>query len=329
MELYSNMYQYLRQSKLKGYWGMKTSGEVSYTEKLDLNASFVKAMSAGMQSKEETAVQEKLGKIRTKLKAGARLTAAEKDFLRKHDPMLYQKVIALEQEQSAYEDRLKKCRTRDDAERIKTQKLAELASHGDKEDAEYLMIRLNQMKEAEKKTSSIVSRKPWQRDLDKKQVEDYKKARAREDKKIRKKKAEKKRREEAARKKKMEEKRLQEKALEKEMKEKLIEEERVEAILNEEKGMELREQERIASELMSSEAIAEDQIAKFMIAAGMMDHQATRIQMPNPLLENAEPSEAVPLSLGSSSGYAAYKAAVDLSSFHEKEEEKKVYVRRA
>ena len=75
MELYSNMYQYLRQSKLKGYWGMKTSGEVSYTEKLDLNASFVKAMSAGMQSKEETAVQEKLGKIRAKLKAGARLTA--------------------------------------------------------------------------------------------------------------------------------------------------------------------------------------------------------------------------------------------------------------
>lgn len=328
MELYSNMYQYLRQSKLKGYWGMKTSGEVSYTEKLDLNASFVKAMSAGMQSKEETAVQEKLGKIRAKLKAGARLTAAEKDFLRKHDPKLYQKVVALEQEQSAYEDRLKKCRTRDDAERIKTQKLAELASHGDKEDAEYLMIRLNQMKEAEKKTSSIVSRKPWQRDLDKKQIEDYKKARAREDKKIRKKKAEKKRREEVARKKKIEEKRLQEKALDKEMRERLIEEERVEAIVNEEKGMEMREEERIASELMTGEIVAEDQIAKFMIAAGMMDLKATRIQMPNPLLDESEPAEA-PLSLGSSSGYAAYKAAVDLSSFHEKEEEKKVYVRRA
>lgn len=328
MELYSNMYQYLRQSKLKGYWGMKTSGEVSWTEKLDLNASFARAVSPGMQSNEDAAVQEKLGKIRSKLKAGARLTTSEKEFLRKHDPQLYLKVVALEQEQSSYEDRLKKCRTRDDAERIKTMKMAELASNMNKEDAEYLMIRFGQMKEAEKKTASIVSRKPWQRDLDKKQIEDYKKARAREDKKIRKKKAEKKRREEAARKKRIEEKRQQEEALEKELKARLIEEERVEAIENEEKGMEMREEERIASELMSSEAIAEDQIAKFMIAAGMMDHQATRIQAPSPFQDDSQAAEA-PLSLGSSSGYAAYKAAVDLSSFHEKEEEKKVCVRRA
>lgn len=328
MELYSNMYQYLRQTKLKGYLDMKESGEVSWTEKLDLNASFARAISPGMQSKENAAVQEKLGKIRAKLKAGAKLTAEEKNFLRKHDPQLYLKVIALEQEQAAYEERLKKCRTRDDAERIKTQKLAELASDMKKEEAEYQLIRLNQMKEAEKKTASVVARKPWRKDLDKKQLEDYKKAKAREDKKIRKKKAEKKRREEAARKKRMEKERQLEEALEKEMRERLIEEERVEAIENEEKGMEMREEERIASERMTAEAITEERIAKFMIAAGMMDHQATRIQMPNPLLDDAEAPE-VPLSLGSSSGYAAYKAAVDLSSFHEKEEEKKVYVRRA
>ncbi|MDE6961470.1 MAG: hypothetical protein K2P27_11500, partial [Lachnospiraceae bacterium] len=161
MELYNNMYQYLRQTKMQGYWEMKESGEVPLTEKMDLHASFAKAISSGGKTSDETAVQAKLGKIRAKLKAGARLTSAEKEFLKKHDPQLYMKVMALEQEQAAYEDRLKKCRTRDDAERIKTQKLAEMASNLSKEDAEYLMIRLNQMKEAEKKMASIVTRKPW------------------------------------------------------------------------------------------------------------------------------------------------------------------------
>lgn len=327
MELYNNMYQYLRQTKMQGYWEMKESGEVPLTEKMDLHASFAKAISSRGKSSDETAVQAKLGKIRAKLKAGARLTSAEKEFLKKHDPQLYMKVMALEQEQAAYEDRLKKCRTRDDAERIKTQKLAEMASNLSKEDAEYLMIRLNQMKEAEKKMASIVTRKPWQKDLDKKQLEARKKAKAKEDKEIRKRKAEKKRREEAARKKKMEEKMQQEAALKKEMTEELIEEKMLETEEQEERGMEMRQKEIIAAELMASEVMNEERIAKYMIAAGMMDNQATKIQMPN-VLPDAEPV-AAPLSLGSSRGFAAYKAAVDLPEFQEKETENKPYVRRA
>ena len=189
------------------------------------------------------------------------------------------------------------------------------------------MIRLNQMKEAEKKMASIVTRKPWQKDLDKKQLEARKKAKAKEDKKIRKRKAEKKRREEAARKKKMEEKMQQEAALKKEMTEELIEEKMLETEEQEERGMEMRQKEIIAAELMASEVMNEERIAKYMIAAGMMDNQATKIQMPN-VLPDAEPV-AAPLSLGSSRGFAAYKAAVDLPEFQEKETENKPYVRRA
>ena len=37
MEIYSNVYQYLRQEKLEGLWGMKKSGVLSLTDKMDLN----------------------------------------------------------------------------------------------------------------------------------------------------------------------------------------------------------------------------------------------------------------------------------------------------
>ena len=75
----------------------------------------------------------------------------------------------------------------------------------------------------------------------------------------------------------------------------------------------MRQKEIIAAELMASEVMNEERIAKYMIAAGMMDNQATKIQMPN-VLPDAEPV-AAPLSLGSSRGFAAYKAAADLPEF--------------
>lgn len=326
MELYNNMYQYLRQTKMAGYWDMKESGEVSWLEKINLNASSVKAVYPGMQSNEETAVQEKLGKIRAKLRAGARLTTAEKNFLRKHDPQLYLKVMALEQEAAAYEERLKRCHTRDDAERIKTQKLAEMAADLKKEDADYLMIRLNQMKEAEKKTSAIVSRKPWQRDLDKKQMEERKRIKKKEEKAAKKKRAQKKRREEAARKEKMEEEIRKEAAQKKKIEEERLMKEKAAADELEEKQMEMR-QETVLSELMTGEEMTEEQIAKFMIAAGMMDMRATRIQVPDTADEI--PVSPAPPSLGNSTGYAAYRAAVYMPELAELEEEKKPYIRRA
>lgn len=327
MEIYSNVYQYLRQEKLEGLWGMKKSGICSLTDKMDLNAAFTKAVYPGMISNEEAAVKEKLCKIRAKLRSGARLTGTEKEFLKCHDPQLYQKVEALEREAAAYEERLKTCRTRDDAERIKTEKLAEIAAGMKEEDADYMLIRLTQMQKSEKKMAAAVSRKPWQRELDRKQSEAHKKAMKKEAERIKKKKAEKKRREEAARKKRMEEK-IQEEAVRKEeLADQIMEDRKLEEMIKERELEEKQTNEDIASGRMTGAELAEEQIAKFMIAAGMMDTKATRIQMPETV--DAMPAPSAPPSLGNTTGYAAYRAAVYMPELVDLEEEKKPYVRRA
>lgn len=316
MEYYSNAYQYMKQKKIQAY--------------------------PEMESSEETAVQEKLGKIRAKLQSGARLTGAEKEYLRKHDPQIYSKVMALEEEEDAYAERLKQSRTRDDAERAKTEKLAELAAGMKKEDAVYMLTRLNRMREVEKKLASVILRKPWQQELDRKRLEIYKKNRKKEDEKIKKKKAEQKRREEAARKKKAEKKRSEEAFRKKKMEEKIrqeaaqkeaarrqmIEDEKITELMDERRQEEERMEESIVSELMTGREMTAEQIAKFMIAAGMMDEKATKIRISS---QEETPADSVPStpSLGNTSGYAAYRAAAYMPELVDQEKEKKAYVRRA
>lgn len=73
--------------------------------------------------------------------------------------------------------------------------------------------------------------------------------------------------------------------------------------------------------------MTEDQIAKFMIAAGMMDAKATKVQVPD-TAEVPPESPSVPASLGSTRGYAAYRAAAYMPEL-EGREEKKPYIRKA
>lgn len=63
---------------------------------------------------------DKLSKqIDMKLNSGQKLTAEEKEYLRKNDPQTYQRVKAIEAEQKNYENELKRCRTKDEVERVK------------------------------------------------------------------------------------------------------------------------------------------------------------------------------------------------------------------
>ena len=57
--------------------------------------------------------------IRTKLAAGKKLTQEEMDYLQKNDPQTYQKAKAIEEEQKSYEEELKRCRTKEDVQRVK------------------------------------------------------------------------------------------------------------------------------------------------------------------------------------------------------------------
>ncbi len=328
MELYSNVYQYLKQKKMQGYWKMKKSGELSWTDKIDLHDSFMQAVCQGLTDNKETAVQEKLAGIRAKLSAGSRLSGAEKEYLRKHDPQLYMKVTELEREQDAYEDRLKKCRTRDDAERAKLEKLAELSVSMKEEDAEYMIIRYAQMREIEKKTALLVAQKPWQQELDKKRLETYKKNREREDKKIKEKKAKQRRREKEERKKKIQEKIQQESLRKEEIRKQMLEEEKVKELVEENREEEERVNAAVVSELTAGREMTAEQVAKCMIAAGMMDKWVMEVRMPGAEEPFADSAPSVP-SLGNTSGYAAYRAAVCMPEIENQEEEKNSYIRRA
>lgn len=57
--------------------------------------------------------------IRTKLAVGKKLTQEEMDYLQKNDPQTYQKAKAIEEEQKCYEEELKRCRTKEDVQRVK------------------------------------------------------------------------------------------------------------------------------------------------------------------------------------------------------------------
>lgn len=57
--------------------------------------------------------------IDLKLNSGKKLTAEELEYLQKHDPQKYQKVKQIEAEQKNYENELKKCKTKDEVQKVK------------------------------------------------------------------------------------------------------------------------------------------------------------------------------------------------------------------
>ena len=62
--------------------------------------------------------------IRTKLASGKKLTREEMEYLQKNDPQTYQKAKAIEEEQKSYEEELKKCKTKEDVQRVRMNRTA-------------------------------------------------------------------------------------------------------------------------------------------------------------------------------------------------------------
>lgn len=57
--------------------------------------------------------------IDMKLQSGKKLTAEEMDYLQKTDPQKYQKIKAMEAEQENYEKELKRCKTKEEVQRVR------------------------------------------------------------------------------------------------------------------------------------------------------------------------------------------------------------------
>ncbi len=62
--------------------------------------------------------------IRTKLAAGKKLTQEEMEYLLKNDPQTYQKAKSIEAERKSYEEELKRCKTKEDVQRVRMNRTA-------------------------------------------------------------------------------------------------------------------------------------------------------------------------------------------------------------
>ena len=112
----------LQTMQMKSMWEMRQREKESFNEDM----SKLKEASAENTS-EESGTQEdiRLTGIQQKLNAGSKLTSDEKEYLRTKDPIAYQKVVKIEQEQKLYEQELRCCRTQEEVDRLKLTRLGE------------------------------------------------------------------------------------------------------------------------------------------------------------------------------------------------------------
>ena len=174
LETRGSLNQYLKSVRQEHQWVMKQGGNPSPilgTGVSRTSVLFVKSISSKRSGLSKSQIQKKLQKIKNKLKAGARLTGEEIQFLRRYAPELYRMVLILQREREQYEQRLKEAKTRDEAEQIKMEKMAQSVAASDKEDSEFKLIRIAQLLAAEEETKKEVSLKPWKRELDRKKRE--------------------------------------------------------------------------------------------------------------------------------------------------------------
>ena len=137
--------QFTKTAALKTQWNLKKkSGDVTgHSKGLD---DFLSVSSAFSKTPEE-ADNEKLQKITNKVNVGAKLTDKEMEYLKEKNPQLYEKLRQIEKEQKAYEEALRHCKSKDEAQRLHMARVGEAmqaAKNGDGTAA----YRMNRMTES-------------------------------------------------------------------------------------------------------------------------------------------------------------------------------------
>ncbi|MCI8516546.1 MAG: hypothetical protein HFG75_06740 [Hungatella sp.] len=118
--------QYAKSMKMTMDWKQKkASGD--YTKKADEKVSEWDRYRQQMEDIRKAAAEDK-SSIYMKLNSGKKLTAEEMDYLREHDPEAYKTAKEIEAEQKQYEEQLKRCRTKEEAERLRMTYLSHKAA---------------------------------------------------------------------------------------------------------------------------------------------------------------------------------------------------------
>lgn len=111
-------------AEMDGRWQQKKkSGKLWEKEDLDPVAKQIMKYKEDLEQMRES---KKLADISTKLKAGSSLTSEEIEYLQRNNPELYKEYEEIQNEKKAYERELENCKTKDDVEKLKLNKMGSL-----------------------------------------------------------------------------------------------------------------------------------------------------------------------------------------------------------
>ena len=123
MRMIGSVSEYTRSLKLSARWQMKKESE-NYTQKSDAASGEFEVYREQLEKIREDNASGKSA-IYQKLGCGKELTAEELEYLKEHDMVSYQKYKELQAKRESYEKELKRCKTKEDVERLKTTRFAE------------------------------------------------------------------------------------------------------------------------------------------------------------------------------------------------------------
>ena len=107
-----NMEMQMKWQKKKATGDFKADGGMTI-------ADSVKQQAEEIRRANKDGTTKMSAQIELKLNSGQKLTAEEMAYLRDHDPQAYQRVKAMESEQKNYEQELKRCKTKEEVQRVR------------------------------------------------------------------------------------------------------------------------------------------------------------------------------------------------------------------
>ena len=117
------LYEAGKMMTMQNKWEQKkTNGSVLKKEKRELTPE-ERQLQDYREQLEETKKGNEYSALYSKIQSGQKLSPAEEDKLKEKDMKSYLEYKANQAEQEAYEERLKRCRTKDEAQRLQTAKM--------------------------------------------------------------------------------------------------------------------------------------------------------------------------------------------------------------
>ena len=113
-----NLNGYIKNLKLQSQWALKQQTGQYNAKGTTLEDWLEDSQLQPEESAPGDRGDETLRKIHQKLDVGGKLTQKERDYLQEHDPEAYRELVNQEREQKAYEQALRRCRTREEVQQM-------------------------------------------------------------------------------------------------------------------------------------------------------------------------------------------------------------------